>query len=561
MGQCDIFVVTLVSLVVVLIEASNNPCDPSTAECSGGVCCKGCFFQQEGTLCRRKISSCDVPEYCTGKENHCPRNTFLPDGISCGDGENSCHQGLCLGKIFDSEDVIGKKVEKTLKNGKQSEEIAASFSNPKETRQTRNTPKIPESAIKSDPPKVKNTLLVPFIVVIVTALIMLIMCVRTCVGFYRERDMRYRLRKAKVAVEPGNIQTYNSIIEDVSVHYDVAMPTMYHSLDHQTGQRKKQQKKKTSQSNHYYASQSELDPVPEENSHQLEQRVFDQIKQGVNGLEEHYKNQQSGEINAQTTDQSGLKPNFQLQRSQSDHSKEGRMLNQSEKSEPGRLVVGNISQSEHIQPGRPETCIDTKLEQNQYHQLKVYSSIQSQQNKPDQMEVYSSMQSQQNKPDRFEVHSSIKSEQNKPDQLEVYSSIQSEQCKPDQLELYSSIHSQPNKPDQFEVYSSIQLEPSKLDQFGVYSSIQSEPSKPDQFGVYSSIQSEPNKPDQFEVYSIQSEQDQNDAAQSEQFLAGQTHETLRNYYQPLTSFEGLTEQDPRYQQLTFAQPSSSEENK
>ena len=524
MGQCDIFVVTLVSLVVVLIEASNNPCDPSTAECSGGVCCKGCFFQQEGTLCRRKISSCDVPEYCTGKENHCPRNTFLPDGISCGDGENSCHQGLCLGKIFDSEDVIGKKVEKTLKNGKQSEEIAASFSNPKETRQKRNTPKIPESAIKSDHPKVKNTLLVPFIVVIVTAVIMLIMCVRICVGFYSERDMRHRLQKAKVAVEPGNIQTYNSIIEDVSVHYDVAIPTMYHSLDHQTGQRKKQQKKKTSQSNHYYASQSELDPVPEEDSHQLE-LYFDQKKQGVNGLEEHYKAQQSGEIDAQKPDQSGLKPNFQSQQSQLDQSKANQMLNQSEKSEPGKLEVGNISQSEHIQPGRPETCINTKLEQSQNHQLEMYSSIQSQQNKPDQLEVYSSIQS----------------EQNKPGKLEVYSSIQSEQSKPDQLELYSSIHSELNKPDQFEVYSSIQLEPSK----------------PDQFGVYSSIQSESNKSAQFEVYVL----GQNDAAQSEHFLAGQTHETSRNYYQPLTSFEGVLEQDPRYQQLTFVQPSSSEEKK
>ena len=529
MGQCDIFVVTLVSLVVVLIEASNNPCDPSTAECSGDVCCKGCFFQQEGTLCRRKISSCDVPEYCTGKENHCPRNTFLPDGISCGDGENSCHQGLCLGKIFDSEDVIGKKVEKTLKNGKQSEEIAASFSNPKETRQKRNTPKIPESAIKSDHPKVKNTLLVPFIVVIVTAVIMLIMCVRICVGFYSERDMRHRLQKAKVAVEPGNIQTYNSIIEDVSVHYDVAIPTMYHSLDHQTGQRKKQQKKKTSQSNHYYASQSELDPVPEEDSHQLE-LYFDKKKQGVNGLEEHYKTQQSGEIDAQKTDQSGLKPNFQSQQSQLDQSKANQMLNQSEKSEPGKLEVGNISQSEHIQPGRPETCINTKLEQSQNHQPEMYSSIQSQQNKPDQLEVYSSIQS----------------EQNKPGQLEVYSSIQSEQSKPDQLELYSSIHSEPNKPDQFEVYSSIQLEPSKPEQFGVYSSIQSESNKSAQFEVYSSIQSEPG---------------QNDAAQSEHFLAGQTHETSRNYYQPLTSFQGVLEQDPRYQQLTFVQPSSSEENK
>lgn len=35
-------------------------------------------------MCRSALQECDLPEYCTGTSEYCPKDLFKMDGISCG---------------------------------------------------------------------------------------------------------------------------------------------------------------------------------------------------------------------------------------------------------------------------------------------------------------------------------------------------------------------------------------------------------------------------------------------------------------------------------------------
>uniref|UniRef100_A0A8C1W6T5 ADAM metallopeptidase domain 12 n=1 Tax=Cyprinus carpio TaxID=7962 RepID=A0A8C1W6T5_CYPCA len=48
-----------------------------------------------GTPCRDSSNSCDLPEFCTGADPHCPANVYLHDGHTCQGVDGHCYNGIC----------------------------------------------------------------------------------------------------------------------------------------------------------------------------------------------------------------------------------------------------------------------------------------------------------------------------------------------------------------------------------------------------------------------------------------------------------------------------------
>uniref|UniRef100_A0A1I8BNN7 EGF-like domain-containing protein n=1 Tax=Meloidogyne hapla TaxID=6305 RepID=A0A1I8BNN7_MELHA len=88
------------------------------AECAEGDCCdlNVCKLKKMASECRRALNTCDLPEYCDGKNPSCPADFFVQDGHSCPDGasEAFCYQGLC-GRYF----YFGKKLKDYFSSRKQ----------------------------------------------------------------------------------------------------------------------------------------------------------------------------------------------------------------------------------------------------------------------------------------------------------------------------------------------------------------------------------------------------------------------------------------------------------
>ncbi|KAM7408559.1 hypothetical protein PAMA_002331 [Pampus argenteus] len=83
-------------------EECMNPCCNATtctlkgdAVCAHGQCCEDCRLKPAGTLCRESSNSCDLPEFCTGANPHCPANVYLHDGHACHNVEGYCYNGIC----------------------------------------------------------------------------------------------------------------------------------------------------------------------------------------------------------------------------------------------------------------------------------------------------------------------------------------------------------------------------------------------------------------------------------------------------------------------------------
>ncbi|TRZ01350.1 hypothetical protein DNTS_031870 [Danionella cerebrum] len=79
-----------------------NPCCNATtctlkgdAVCAHGQCCENCQLKPAGTLCRESSNSCDLPEFCTGVNPHCPANVYLHDGHACHSMDGYCYNGIC----------------------------------------------------------------------------------------------------------------------------------------------------------------------------------------------------------------------------------------------------------------------------------------------------------------------------------------------------------------------------------------------------------------------------------------------------------------------------------
>uniref|UniRef100_A0A673IHV0 ADAM metallopeptidase domain 12 n=1 Tax=Sinocyclocheilus rhinocerous TaxID=307959 RepID=A0A673IHV0_9TELE len=84
------------------VEECLNPCcNASTctlkqeAVCAHGQCCEDCQLKSAGTPCRESSNSCDLPEFCTGADPHCPANVYLHDGHNCQGVDGHCYNGIC----------------------------------------------------------------------------------------------------------------------------------------------------------------------------------------------------------------------------------------------------------------------------------------------------------------------------------------------------------------------------------------------------------------------------------------------------------------------------------
>ncbi|XP_067374057.1 disintegrin and metalloproteinase domain-containing protein 12 isoform X2 [Channa argus] len=84
------------------LEECMNPCCNATtctlkgdAVCAHGQCCEDCRLKLAGTLCRESSNSCDLPEFCTGANPHCPANVYLHDGHACHNVDGYCYNGIC----------------------------------------------------------------------------------------------------------------------------------------------------------------------------------------------------------------------------------------------------------------------------------------------------------------------------------------------------------------------------------------------------------------------------------------------------------------------------------
>ncbi|KAK6293901.1 hypothetical protein J4Q44_G00362270 [Coregonus suidteri] len=84
------------------LEECMNPCCNATtctlkrdAVCAHGQCCHDCLLKPAGTPCRDSSNSCDLPEFCTGANPHCPANVYLHDGHTCHNVDGHCYNGIC----------------------------------------------------------------------------------------------------------------------------------------------------------------------------------------------------------------------------------------------------------------------------------------------------------------------------------------------------------------------------------------------------------------------------------------------------------------------------------
>ncbi|XP_072368015.1 disintegrin and metalloproteinase domain-containing protein 19 isoform X2 [Scyliorhinus torazame] len=85
------------------VEECDNPCCYANnctlkmhAECAHGMCCSKCKLKAPGSVCRKSLGSCDLPEYCSGDSEFCPANFYQMDGVSCDGGQAYCYNGMCL---------------------------------------------------------------------------------------------------------------------------------------------------------------------------------------------------------------------------------------------------------------------------------------------------------------------------------------------------------------------------------------------------------------------------------------------------------------------------------
>ncbi|XP_051273762.1 disintegrin and metalloproteinase domain-containing protein 9 [Dicentrarchus labrax] len=78
---------------------NNKCCDAATCKftpgsvCAEGDCCDNCQIRVSGTPCRKSVNTCDLPEYCDGKNALCPDDFYLMNGLPCQDAY--CYEGRC----------------------------------------------------------------------------------------------------------------------------------------------------------------------------------------------------------------------------------------------------------------------------------------------------------------------------------------------------------------------------------------------------------------------------------------------------------------------------------
>ncbi|NXA37401.1 ADAM9 protein, partial [Eudromia elegans] len=77
------------------------------AVCATGGCCKNCKPLPEGAVCRDRDGPCDLPEYCSGKSEHCPADVTMQDGTVCAE-DGYCYSGKCQSRSLLCATIFGK---------------------------------------------------------------------------------------------------------------------------------------------------------------------------------------------------------------------------------------------------------------------------------------------------------------------------------------------------------------------------------------------------------------------------------------------------------------------
>ncbi|XP_067323513.1 disintegrin and metalloproteinase domain-containing protein 20-like [Anolis sagrei] len=78
------------------------------ATCAFGKCCSKCQYLPAQSLCRKETGICDLPEYCNGTSELCPKDVHVQDGASCADGAY-CYLGNCTTNNIQCKMIFGKK--------------------------------------------------------------------------------------------------------------------------------------------------------------------------------------------------------------------------------------------------------------------------------------------------------------------------------------------------------------------------------------------------------------------------------------------------------------------
>ena len=84
-------------------NCNNKCCNPLTCKlsinstCATGSCCdlETCNFKESDNICREAASECDLPEFCNGANEFCPKNVFKHTSVECGKGKAYCFKGEC----------------------------------------------------------------------------------------------------------------------------------------------------------------------------------------------------------------------------------------------------------------------------------------------------------------------------------------------------------------------------------------------------------------------------------------------------------------------------------
>lgn len=52
-------------------------------------------FKASGSMCRTSAGECDLPEYCSGQSQDCPKDDFEMNGKPCSKAAGFCYNGQC----------------------------------------------------------------------------------------------------------------------------------------------------------------------------------------------------------------------------------------------------------------------------------------------------------------------------------------------------------------------------------------------------------------------------------------------------------------------------------
>ncbi|XP_060629269.2 disintegrin and metalloproteinase domain-containing protein 20-like [Anolis sagrei] len=87
----------------------------SGAICAFGQCCVKCQYLPAQSICRDNTSICDLPEYCNGTSEWCPKDVYVQDGAPC-DEDAYCYHGNCSTHVRQCKMIFGKKATAASKS-------------------------------------------------------------------------------------------------------------------------------------------------------------------------------------------------------------------------------------------------------------------------------------------------------------------------------------------------------------------------------------------------------------------------------------------------------------